>query len=145
MHLPQGWFYNVPTNTLSPHRDAKFHDTAHFIKLCKNHRSLLIPTLRLCYSHTLIFAKDDITIDSIIQSLSKTFTLEDQGSVYDFLGIQIHKDNTTKTIHLTERCLINSILIDVSFTDTSITKHTPSDSIKHLGKIVGIIDQLLAN
>lgn len=51
---------------------------------------------------TLIFAKDDATIDSIIQNLSKNFNLEDQGYVSDFLGISISIQNNqdTKTINI---------------------------------------------
>lgn len=83
---------------------------------------------------TLIFAKDDATINSIIMSLSKTFMLEDQGSVNDFLGIHICKDHESHTIHMTQPGLIDSILADIGFIQSSITKHTPSDSILPIDK-----------
>jgi hypothetical protein len=83
---------------------------------------------------TLIFAKDNSTIDSIIQSLSKTFTLGDQGSVNDFLGVRLCKDNTSQTIHMRKPGLIDSIIKDVGLTTISISKHTPSDSVLHMDR-----------
>jgi hypothetical protein len=71
---------------------------------------------------TLFFTPDDSTIDSIIQNLSKSFTLEDQGNVQDFLGIRIHKDPTSKSIHMTQPGLIESIIKDVGIHDQSNIK-----------------------
>jgi hypothetical protein len=60
--------------------------------------------------------------------------LEDQGSVNDFLGIHICKDHESHTIHMTQPGLIDSILADIGFIQSSITKHTPSDSILPIDK-----------
>lgn len=78
---------------------------------------------------TLIFARDDNIIDSVITNLSKTFRLEDQGNVNDFLGIRITTEPTTKTITMTQTGLIESIIQDVGLKQDSTIKHTPSDSI----------------
>lgn len=48
----------------------------------------------------LTFSKENKTSDQLIQSLSKIFLLQDEGDVSTFLGIQIKKDSTTKTIIL---------------------------------------------
>ncbi len=45
---------------------------------------------------TLIFAPDDSTIDSVIQNLSKTFTLEDQGNVQIFSAYEFTKTTLQK-------------------------------------------------
>jgi hypothetical protein len=85
----------------------------------------------------LILAKDDTTINSVRASLSTTCTLEDQGSVNDFLGIQIRKDIASRTIDMTQPGLIDdidSIINDVGFNHTTITKHTPTGSILHIDK-----------
>lgn len=166
MKLPQGWFLDSTSQTLQQHKDPKFNDTSHYIKLKKNlygckqaarnwyqcvnqgiiaegfYQSKTDPCLYLRHDciivlytdDTLIFAPDDSIIDSVIQNLSKTFTLEDQGNVQDFLGIRIHKDHTSKTIHMTQPGLIESIINDVGIKDTSNTKFTPSDSILYADK-----------
>jgi hypothetical protein len=48
-----------------------------------------------------------------------------------FLGVQISKDTTTKTIQFTQPGLIDQILRDVGITEFSKGKDTPSDSILH--------------
>jgi hypothetical protein len=79
----------------------------------------------------LIFAKDDTTIDTLINNLSNTYLLEDQGDVNDYLGINITKDNTTKAVKMTQPGLIESIIADVNLDSNSKTANTPSDSILH--------------
>jgi hypothetical protein len=49
----------------------------------------------------LIFEWNDATIDKIVANLSKTFLLEDQGMVQDYLGIRIQTDIPTITISTT--------------------------------------------
>jgi hypothetical protein len=79
----------------------------------------------------LIFAKEDSTIDTLINNLSQTFLLEDQGNVQDYLGIRITSDPVSKTINMTQTGLIESIIKDVGFDLNSNTKATPADSILH--------------
>jgi hypothetical protein len=77
----------------------------------------------------LIFAPDDKIIDALIQNLSNTYLLEDQGNIQDYLGIHIKKDATLKTITMTQTGLIDSIIKDLGLNNTSNSKTTPSDSI----------------
>lgn len=77
----------------------------------------------------LIFASDDHIIDTLIQNLSKTYLLEDQGNVQDYLRIHISKDTTLKTITMTQMGLIEYIIKDLGVNNTSSSKTTPSDSI----------------
>lgn len=79
----------------------------------------------------LIFAKNDAVIDDLINNLSTTFHLEDQGRVNDFLGINLAMDPHTKSITLTQTGLIDSILTDLNLSDSSNMKTTPADSILH--------------
>jgi hypothetical protein len=74
----------------------------------------------------IIFAKEDSTIDALIANLSKTYLLEDQGSVQDYLGIRISKDPVTKYIHMTQTGLIESVLQDLNLLNDSKMKDTPS-------------------
>jgi hypothetical protein len=46
----------------------------------------------------LIFAKEDSTIDQLIGELYKTYLLEDQGNIQDYLGIRITSDPNNKAI-----------------------------------------------
>jgi hypothetical protein len=80
---------------------------------------------------TLIFAKDDATIDAVIKTLSENFQLEDKGLVSDFLGIQLIHDASSQCIQMTQPGLIKSMIWDVGLSDLSNTKTTPSDSILH--------------
>ncbi len=79
----------------------------------------------------LIFSKDDATIDKLIQQLSKTFLLQDEGDVSAFLGVQITKDTSTKTLHLLQPGLIEQVIKDVGMDKYSKGKDTPVDSILH--------------
>jgi hypothetical protein len=54
----------------------------------------------------IIFAQEDDTINALIKSLAKTYLLEDQGSVQDYLGIRIVKDPVSKCIHMAQTRLI---------------------------------------
>ncbi len=160
MRLPQGWYLDQ-NGTLQPHSDPKFHDTSHFIQLCRNLYGCKQAT-RNCFQHLnqgilsegfiqskidpclylrsdcimviytddcLIFGKDDTTINELVANLSKTFLLEDQGMVQDYLGIRIQKDTSAKTISMTQTGLIESIIANVGLSTDSNTKTTPSDSI----------------
>jgi hypothetical protein len=105
------------------------------VRVLPNQRSILAyiyVTTALWFVYTddcLIFAKNDCTINDLAANLSKTFLLEDQGTVQDYLGIRIQKDKITKTISMTQTGLIESIISDVGLTLDSNTKTTPSDSI----------------
>lgn len=77
----------------------------------------------------LIFSKDNATIDNLIKNLSASFTLENQGTVNDYLGIRIQTNPSTKQISMTQTGLIESIISDVGLSSDSNTKTTPSDSI----------------
>lgn len=79
----------------------------------------------------LIFAQEDSTIDTLINALSKSYLLEDQGNVQDYLGIRITTDPSSKTITMLQTGLIESIIHDVGLTNTSNTKTTPADCILH--------------
>jgi hypothetical protein len=79
----------------------------------------------------LIFAPNDTIINSLISDLSALYKLKDQGDVHDYLGLRIEKDNTTKTISMTQTGLIESIIQDRNLDTSSNTKTTPSDSILH--------------
>jgi hypothetical protein len=77
----------------------------------------------------LIFAEHDHTVDSLIQALSKSYLLQDEGDVNAFLGVQIVKDPRTKNITLSQPSLIQQILHDVGITNVSNGKETPVDAI----------------
>ena len=79
----------------------------------------------------LIFAQEDSTIDQLIASLSKTYMLEDQGDVQDYLGIRITSDPAAKNITMLQTGLIESIISDVGLNMSSNSKTTPADSILH--------------
>jgi hypothetical protein len=55
-----------------------------------------------------IFSQSNDVINDLIKSLSSEFLLQDEGNVSAFLGVQINKDTTTKTIALTQPGLIYS-------------------------------------
>jgi len=77
----------------------------------------------------LIFAQHDDTINALIKALSADFLLQDEGDVNAFLGVQINKDVSTKSITLTQPALIQQILQDVGIRGESKGKDTPVDSI----------------
>jgi hypothetical protein len=77
----------------------------------------------------IIFSKEDQIIDNLLHNLSQMFSLEDQGSVQDYLGIRIIKDPATKTISMTQPGLIDSILQDLNLLQDSKSKDTTSVGI----------------
>jgi hypothetical protein len=79
----------------------------------------------------LFFSPNSTTIDCVIQSLSKTFKLKDEGDVSAFLGVQIQKDTGRKIISFTQPGLIEQVIRDVGITSISKGKDTPVDCILH--------------
>ena len=79
----------------------------------------------------LLFAKDSKVIDKLIQDLSTTFLLQDEGDVSALLGVQIKKDPVTRTITFTQPSLLQQILQDVGIEEQSNRKDTPVDPILH--------------
>jgi hypothetical protein len=80
----------------------------------------------------LIFAREHSTIDTLIKSLASTYALEDQGTVNDYLGIRIVKNQETKEIVMTQPGLIESILQDLNLLHPNThTKDTPAMGILH--------------
>jgi hypothetical protein len=55
----------------------------------------------------------------------------DEGDVSAFLDVQIQKDTSTKTVHLTQPGLIEQVLKDVGIHKLSTKKLTPADNILH--------------
>lgn len=55
----------------------------------------------------------------------------DEGDVSAFLDVQIQKDTSTKTVHLTQPGLIEQVLKDVGKHKLSTKKLTPADNILH--------------
>jgi hypothetical protein len=79
----------------------------------------------------LFFSPRASTINQVITSLLRTFKLKDEGDVSAFLGVQIAKDPSAKTISFTQPGLINQLIKDVGITEASNGKDTPADSILH--------------
>ena len=84
----------------------------------------------------IIFSPNDKAIDEVVTDLrnsTQNFTLDDQGEVGDFLGIQIQKlDNGS--IILTQPQLIDSIIQDLHLQSGSNPKNRPSITTKLLHK-----------
>ena len=100
----------------------------------------------LCYRNSVIFlvyiddcivfGPDDRVIDDVVTDLrnsSQNFTVDDQGEVGDFLGIQVLKRDDGSII-LTQPHLINSIIQDLHLQSRSNPKSTPSITTKLLHK-----------
>jgi hypothetical protein len=79
----------------------------------------------------LIFSPTNTTIDDLIKSLSTKFLLQDEGDVSAFLGVQVSKDSSTKTITLSQPGLIEQVIRDVGLEQHSKGKDTPADTILH--------------
>jgi hypothetical protein len=60
----------------------------------------------------LIFSQSNDVINRVIKDLSSTFILQDEGDVSAFLGVQISKNTSTKTVTLTQPGLIQQVLDD---------------------------------
>ena len=76
----------------------------------------------------IVFGPNDKAIDEVVKDLrlsSKNFTLDDQGEVGDFLGIQI-QTRDDGTIVLTQPHLIDSIIQDLHLQSGSNLKNMPS-------------------
>jgi hypothetical protein len=74
-----------------------------------------------------LFAKDSTVIDNLIADLSKKKSLQDEGDVNAFLGVQITKDPVNKTITFTQPNLIQQIIQDVGLSVSSNSKDSPVD------------------
>ena len=84
----------------------------------------------------IVFGPDDTAIDEVVADLRKStqnFTIDDQGEVGDFLGIQIQK-LADGSIVLTQPHLIDSIIQDLHLQNASNSKTTPAITSKVLHK-----------
>ena len=84
----------------------------------------------------IVFGPNDKAIDDVVNDLrlsSKNFTLDDQGEVGDFLGIQIQTLDNGSVV-LTQPQLIDSILQDLHLQSGSSHKNTPAITTKLLHK-----------
>ena len=84
----------------------------------------------------IVFGPDDTAIDEVVADLCKStqnFTIDDQGEVGDFLGIQIQK-LADGSIVLTQPQLIDSIIQDLHLQNGSNPKTTPAITSKGLHK-----------
>jgi hypothetical protein len=77
----------------------------------------------------IIFSKEDQVIDDLLCNLSQMFSIEDQGSVQDYLGIRMIKDPANKTISVTQPGLIESVLQDLNLLQDAKSNDTPSVGI----------------
>ena len=80
----------------------------------------------------LIFARNDTIIDNLMDDLRKYYVIGDTGSVKDFLGIRITKDDKGR-IHMVQSSLIDTIIRDTGLTSRK-THETPVDQILHPDK-----------
>ncbi len=119
----RNWFKHLTNGLLNQGFTQSKTDCCLFLR----HDCILVVYVDDC----LIFARSDDTISSLIQSLSSTFLLQDEGDVSAFLGVQIAKNPLTKTITLTQPGLIQQIINDVGITKFAKGKDTPVDSILH--------------
>ena len=84
----------------------------------------------------IIFGPDNRVIDDVVTDLrnsSQNFTVDDQGEVSDFLGIQVQKRDDGSIV-LTQPHLIDSIIQDLHQQSGSNPKSTPSITTKLLHK-----------
>ena len=92
---------------------------------CLYYRS---PVLFLVYiDDCIVFGPDTWAIDQVVTDLhscSQQFTVDDQGDVGDFLGIQIQKQ-ADGTVHLSQPQLIDSIIKDLHLQPGSNPKSIP--------------------
>jgi len=77
----------------------------------------------------LVFSPQQSVIDQVLLALRRDYLIGSQGSVQDFLGINITKDSTGAT-HFTQPGLIDSILSDLQLADCH-KKYTPAISVLH--------------
>ena len=84
----------------------------------------------------IVFGPSDRSIDRVVNDLhacSQCFTIDDQGDVGDFLGIQVQKQDDG-SIKLTQPQLIESIIRDLHLQSGSNPKKTPAVTTKLLHK-----------
>lgn len=79
----------------------------------------------------MIFAPSNEIINTLIQSLSAKFLLQDEGNVSTFLGVQVTKDTSSKTVSLRQPSLIDQVIKDVGLDPFRKGKDTPCDAILH--------------
>jgi hypothetical protein len=77
----------------------------------------------------LVFSPQQQIIDQVLSSLQTEYQVGSQGSVQDFLGINIHTDAAGAT-HFTQPNLIDSILTGLKLQDCH-KKYTPAISVLH--------------
>ena len=85
----------------------------------------------------IVFGPEDNAIDKVVMDLhncSQNFTIDDQGEIGDFLGIQIQKLDD-RSIMLTQPQLIDSIIHDLQLQSRSNPKTTPTVTSKFLCSI----------
>lgn len=159
MKIPQGWYYNANAlhqHTDPMHRDTshfiKLCKTLYGIKQAARHwynhlhSGLLLQGFHVSHidaclfiqdnciillyvDDCLLFAPDNHILDSIINQLSTTYQIGEQGSVQDFLGIRISIQPNGQ-IHLQQEGLIKTILSDLSLM-SSVCKFMPSIHVLH--------------
>jgi hypothetical protein len=159
MRIPQGWYISngkLQPHTEPRHRDTahyiKLAKTLYGVKQAArqgyNHikagllsmgfrASAIDPCLFIRHDmiiliyvdDCLLFGKTESIIDAVISKLSTTYTIGEQGSVQDFLGLRItsEPDGTT---HFKQAGLICSILHDLHLTD-SASKPSPAVHVLH--------------
>ena len=84
----------------------------------------------------IVFGPDDTAIDEVVTDLRKSsqnFTIDDQGEVGDFMGIQIQKLDDGSIV-LTQPQLIDSMIQDLHLQSGSNPKTTPAITNKVLHK-----------
>ncbi len=79
----------------------------------------------------MIFAPSNEIINTLIQSLSAKFLLQDEGNVSTFLGVQVAKDTSSKTVSLRQPSLIDQVIKDVGLDPFRKGKDTTCDATLH--------------
>jgi len=115
------WFKHLQDGLLNLGFAQSSMDCCLFLR----HNCILILYVDDC----LIFAPHSDTIDKLLADLSKTYTLKHEGEVSAYLGVQVRKDETTKTITLTQPGVIEQVIQDVGLLEFSKGKDTPADGI----------------
>ena len=84
----------------------------------------------------IVFGPSNQAIDQVVADLracSRQFTVDDQGDIGDFLGIQVQKQED-ESIKLTQPQLNDSIIKDLHLQSSSNIKKTPSMTTSLLHK-----------
>jgi hypothetical protein len=121
---PHNWFKTLTEGLIKEGFQQSITDSCLFLR----HDCIIIVYVDDC----LFFSPHSSTIDNVIECLSKTFKIKDEGNVSAFLGVQISKNSATKTISLTQPGLIEQIIKDIGITYNSNGKDTLVDAILHL-------------